>query len=258
MVWALINTVKFFLLSLIIFSVVLIPATSGGSDNQTALFPPQNDEHHYIKIEWNSPGITVNPSNISFNLDSPAITWEKIDICIYNPTNYHIIKASITLTQPENFDFKANPDPESIFMFEPKKNRYTVENFGNYQKNATCDLFEIKPNYEVSPGKHTIHFSYELEYKQRVSELLTQGNKSANSTPDERIYSTSHEENLSILVTKTEKKSANLIQEYSWILAFGSLICAVLLLTFGPGSKVRIEKISTVIYKYLWRKPPQK
>jgi len=211
-------------------------------------FPIPTDESYYIKIEWKSPGITVNPSNISFNLDSPTINWEKINICIYNPPRYHVINASVLLIIPENIELKANPDSKSIFIFEPQKNQFTVENFGNFTRDAACDWFEIKPNYETTSGKKDVHLVYDLNYKSiNESTFSTYG---GNHSPiDEQFFSITHEQNLSILITKTEKSYVKLIQENTWLLAIASLTCAVLLLVIGPGNKERIVKIKKLIKK---------
>ncbi|OPZ44981.1 MAG: hypothetical protein BWY93_00133 [Euryarchaeota archaeon ADurb.BinA087] len=237
--------------------------------------------------QFGSPGINVNPQNLSFNMDSPDYEWERIDICIYNPPTYNIERATITLDIPETIDYKVSTDLPSIFRYDPLKITFTIENFGNYNESVQCDWFEIRPRIDSLSKKDTIHLSYNIEYSRNIFSLnnhtsnsanitqieinsITQNdstieNRNQNSYDNENFSligtignignnsiernSVTRDDNISILIKKTENGTSSIIQDNVWFIAVASLFCSIILLIFGPGNEQRIESIRRMFRK---------
>ncbi len=227
--------------------------------------------------QFGSPGIAVNPQNLSFDMDSPNYEWEKIEICIYCPANYKIERATIELEIPETFDYKVNTDLHSIFSYDPLATTFLIEDFGDYNGSAQCDWFEIRPRIDSTSKKETIHLSYTIEYTHLIASAFFKGNESSDSnhieiniqnetgreyesqiTVDNENFTSSRsagfnvsspfekksvarDDNISIAIKRTDTSVSRIIQENVWFIAVASLICSILLLVFGPGTEERIE-----------------
>ncbi len=203
---------------------VLIKWTEMGGELCSAFVP-----------QFGSPGIAVNPQNLSFNMDSPDYEWEKIDVCIYNPKNYNINVATIKLDIPDTIEYKINTDLNSVFNYDPTSTTFTINNFGNFKGSTQCDWFEIRPRIDSISKKETINLFYEIEYTSQI--------------PGMEKGSVTRNDNISVIIKKSENGITSIIQDNVWFVAIASLFCSIILLIFGPGSERRIDSIKRKIKK---------
>lgn len=149
------------------------------------------------ELEFGSPGISLNPASISYNMDSPDYRWEKIEICIFNPPGYHVKRAIITLDIPDTIEYKVNTDATTKFHYNPLTTTFTIENFGNYQRITQCDWFEIRPRIDTHSKNEVINLSYDIEYSEKVF-FFTLGSSATSDEPihgsEITLYSSNHTE----------------------------------------------------------------
>ena len=211
---------------------------------------------------FRSPGINVNPQNISFNMDSPLHQWERADICVYNPLNYHIEKAIIKLEIPDTMEYKVSTDLDSVFHYDPSTTTFTIEDFGDYNRSTQCDWFEFRPRIDTTSTKDTINLSYLIEYSHQITNEDENENgssiKRAASFNISRLEkdSISRDNSISISIKNTfsiEESDkgiiSGIIQDNLWLVAIASLFCSILLLILGPGSEQRIDAIKRKLKK---------
>lgn len=188
------------------------------------------------------PGIRVTPQSLSFSADSSTRNWERIDICIYNHVDYHIINASIKLTIPKRWDFRFNTDPNTGFYYRETNNKkiFWIEDFGSYHENNTCDWFEIRQGSNISSGTYNLNAECDISYLYRAANIT------AVSTSQDIIPKCGNRsKNISLeLTVEKEPQKESSDRMINVVITLIGTICTIILLIFGPGGRQRVENIS--------------